>query len=57
VGVGPFIVFTGSALIKSLLIDNFVWFRMQPHPLTAGRILGGLLLVGGMTFSDRESWR
>ena len=36
-------------LITSLLIDHFGWFRMQPHPLTTGRIIGGLLLIGGIT--------
>jgi transporter family-2 protein len=50
VGAGPFVGFTvTAALITSLLIDHFGWFRMQTHPLSAGRIIGGLLLVGGVT--------
>jgi bacterial/archaeal transporter family-2 protein len=50
VGAGPFVGFTvTAALITSLLIDHFGWFRMQPHPLNAGRLVGGLLLVGGIT--------
>jgi transporter family-2 protein len=50
VGAGPFVSFTvTAALITSLLIDHFGWFRMQPHPLNAGRIAGGLLLAGGVT--------
>ncbi len=32
-----------------LLIDHFGWFRMQPHPLNTGRIIGGVLLVGGIS--------
>jgi transporter family-2 protein len=38
-----------AALIASLLIDHFGWFRMQPHPLSAGRMIGGVLLVGGIS--------
>ena len=50
VGAGPFVGFTvTAALITSLLIDHFGWFRMQPHPLTTGRIIGGLLLIAGIT--------
>src|SRR6202167_362181 len=50
VGAGPFMGFTvTAALITSLLIDHFGWFRMQPPPLSAGRMIGGLLLVGGVT--------
>jgi bacterial/archaeal transporter family-2 protein len=50
VGAGPFVGFTvTAALITSLLIDHFGWFRMQPHPLNAARLVGGLLLVGGIT--------
>jgi transporter family-2 protein len=50
VGAGPFVGFTvTAALITSLLIDHFGWFRMQPHPLNAGRIIGGVLLVGGIS--------
>jgi bacterial/archaeal transporter family-2 protein len=38
-----------AALITSLVIDHFGWFRMQPHPLNAGRIIGAVLLVGGIS--------
>ena len=48
VGAGPFVGITvTAALITSLVIDHCGWFRMQPHPLNAGRIIGGILLVGG----------
>ncbi len=50
IGAGPFVGFTvTAALITSLFIDHFGWFRMQQHPLNAGRIIGGLLLVGGIS--------
>jgi transporter family-2 protein len=50
VGAGPFVGLTvTAALITSLLIDHFGWFRMSAHPLNAGRILGGFLLIGGIS--------
>jgi transporter family-2 protein len=50
IGAGPFVGFTvTAALITSLAIDHFGWFRMQQHPLNAGRIIGGVLLVGGIS--------
>jgi bacterial/archaeal transporter family-2 protein len=49
VGAGAFVGITvTAALIASLLIAHFGWFRIQPHPLNAGRIIGGVLLVGGI---------
>ncbi len=50
VGAGPFMGFTvTAALIASLAIDHFGWFRMDQHPLNIWRALGGVLLVGGIT--------
>ncbi len=50
VGAGPFVGLTvTAALIMSLLIDHFGLFRMDLHPLNAYRIVGALLLVGGVT--------
>jgi bacterial/archaeal transporter family-2 protein len=50
VGAGPFVGFTVSAaLITSLIVDHYGWFRMEQHPINAWRALGGLLLVGGIT--------
>jgi transporter family-2 protein len=54
VGAGPFTGLTvTAALLMSLLIDHFGWFRMQPHPLNAGRIAGGVLLVGGIALISK----
>jgi bacterial/archaeal transporter family-2 protein len=50
VGAGTFMGLTVSAaLIASLVIDHFGWFRMNVHTLSPLRALGGLLLVGGVT--------
>jgi transporter family-2 protein len=32
-------------LVTLFVIEHFGWFRMQAHPLNAGRIVGGLLPV------------
>lgn len=50
VGAGLFMGFTvTAALITSLVIDHFGWFRMVHHPINLWRTLGGLLLIGGAT--------
>jgi bacterial/archaeal transporter family-2 protein len=52
VGAGLFVGFTvNAARIPSLLIDHFGRLRMQPHPLHAGRLIGGVLLVGGISLN------
>ncbi len=41
VGAGPFIGFTvTAAIITSLVIDHFGWFRMEVHSLNPWRIAG-----------------
>ncbi|MBV9763193.1 MAG: DMT family transporter [Acidobacteriaceae bacterium] len=48
VGAGTFMSVTVSAaLVASLLIDHFGWFRMDVHSVTPLRALGGLLLISG----------
>jgi transporter family-2 protein len=50
VGAGPFVGLTvTAALLMSLVIDHFGWFRMAHHPINIWRALGGALLVGGVT--------
>ena len=54
VGAGPFVGITvTSALIMSLVVDHFGWFRMDHHPINLWRALGGLLLIGGVTLIAR----
>lgn len=54
VGAGAFMGLTvSSALIASLVVDHFGWFRMNVHTLTPLRALGGLLLIGGVTLISR----
>jgi len=54
VGAGLFMGLTvTAALIMSLIIDHFGWFRMQPYPLNLGRLIGGVLLVAGVTLVAR----
>jgi len=31
------------------VLDHFGWFRMPVHAITPGRIVGALLMVGGIT--------
>lgn len=50
VGAGAFTGITvTAALITSLAVDHFGWFRMDQHPLSLPRALGGILLIGGVT--------
>lgn len=50
VGAGPFMGITvTAALITSLAVDHFGFFRMAPHPMNLWRGLGAALLVGGIS--------
>jgi transporter family-2 protein len=49
VGAGAFAGLTITAnIVMSLVIDQFGWFGMEVHPLSLGRIIGGLLMVFGI---------
>jgi transporter family-2 protein len=55
VGSGTFIAITvSSALIASLVIDHFGWFRMDVHAMNPTRLTGALLLVGGVVLITRR---
>ena len=55
VGAGPFMALTVSAaLITSLIIDNFGWFRMNVHSLTLPRLAGAALMIGGVVLITRK---
>ena len=49
IGAGPFngMVITAN-IIASLAIDNFGWLHMPVHALNIWRIIGGVLMVGGI---------
>jgi len=40
-------------MIGSLLIDQFGWFGLVIKPLSAFRVVGAILLVGGVAFMTR----
>jgi transporter family-2 protein len=49
VGAGTFMGLTVSAaLIMSLVVDHFGWLRVDPHPISLGRVAGGVLMIGGV---------
>ncbi len=49
VGAGAFIGITvTSALVMSLIIDHFGWLRVDSHPITLWRALGGVLMICGV---------
>lgn len=49
VGTGTFVALTvTAALITSLLVDHFGWFRMTVHPVTPARLAGLALLIAGV---------
>jgi transporter family-2 protein len=54
VGAGVFIGLTvTAALIMSLLVDHFGWLRVHPHPISLGRVTGGLLLICGVALISK----
>jgi transporter family-2 protein len=40
-------------ILMSLIIDKYGWFGMEVHPLSAGRMLGAVLMVGGIGLISR----
>ena len=49
VGAGPFVGFTvTAALITSLAVDHFGFFHMPIHAINVWRVLGALLMAGGI---------
>jgi len=55
VGTGNFMALTVSAaLIASLVIDHFGWFRMDVHAVNLTRVAGAILLVGGVVLITRK---
>ncbi len=55
VGTGNFMALTVSAaLIASLVIDHFGWFRMEVQPVNLTKLAGAVLLVGGVVLITRK---
>jgi transporter family-2 protein len=49
VGVGPFVGITvTAALVMSLVLDHYGWFRMPVHAINPWRVPGALLMSGGI---------
>ncbi len=49
VGAGAIAGLTITAnILMSLVIDKYGWFGMQVHDLSVGRIVGAVLMVGGI---------
>ena len=49
VGAGPFVGITvTAALLASLVVDHFGFFHMETHPLNIWRVLGAVLMTGGI---------
>jgi len=42
-----------AALVTSLIIDHFGWFHMPVHPANAWRVMGGVLMMVGITLIAR----
>ena len=54
VGAGPFVGFTiTAALIMSLVLDHFGWFSMPVHAINPQRLIGALLMTGGIALIAR----
>lgn len=49
VGAGTFTALTvTAAIVTTVLLDHFGWLGLEVHPASAGRIIGCVLMVGGV---------
>lgn len=49
IGAAPFLgLLVTAGVVTSILLDHFGWVGFDPHPATLRRILGGLLMIGGV---------
>jgi bacterial/archaeal transporter family-2 protein len=49
VGTGTFVGITvTAALATSMVLDNFGWFNVPVHPVSAWRVLGAALMASGV---------
>src|ERR1700720_2820032 len=55
VGAGPFVGITvTAALITSLVLDHYGWFHMPVHAINHWRVLGAVLMIGGIALIARH---
>jgi bacterial/archaeal transporter family-2 protein len=55
IGTGTFVALTVSAaLVASIVIDHFGWFRMEVHPATPSRLGGLAFLILGVFLITRK---
>jgi bacterial/archaeal transporter family-2 protein len=55
VGAGPFVgVTVTAALVMSLVVDHYGWFHIPVHGLNPSRVLGTLLMAGGVVLIARH---
>ena len=49
IGAGAFVgLLVTAGVVTSVLLDHFGWVGFAVHPATIWRILGGLLMIGGV---------
>ncbi|GJE16345.1 DMT family transporter [Methylobacterium marchantiae] len=49
IGAAPFLgMLVTAGVVTSILLDHFGWIGFERHPATVWRILGGLLMIGGV---------
>ena len=49
IGAAPFIgLLVTAGVVTSIVLDNFGWVGFERHPASVWRIVGGLLMIGGV---------
>lgn len=49
IGAAPFLgMLVTAGVATSILLDHYGWVGFERHPATAWRLLGGILMVGGV---------
>lgn len=49
IGAAPFLgMLVTAGVVASILLDHFGWVGFERHPATLWRIVGGLLMIGGV---------
>lgn len=49
IGAAPFLgMLVTAGVVTSIVLDHFGWIGFDRHPATAWRVIGGLLMIGGV---------